>query len=210
MDQSVHFETTGPREGVHQARLLARTVCCASVERHRAWRQALSDGLGTLDRCRCRRHPRQVRTQVRAYLCAACALAAWLLPGSVAGGNARETADSLNVVEFETLVKNDRGVVRCGLFRQQGWLKATVRAASASIHGKSALCVFKRVPAGVYGISAFHDENSNKKLDTNFVGMPTEDYCASRGARGTFSPPSFDDAKFEYAGGTRRLSCRMK
>jgi uncharacterized protein (DUF2141 family) len=66
------------------------------------------------------------------------------------------------------------------------------------------------VPKGVYGISAYHDENSNKKLDTNFVGMPTEDYCASRNARGTFGPPSFEDAKFSYAGGTKRLEARMK
>lgn len=40
--------------------------------------------------------------------------------------------------------------------------------------------------------------------------MPTEEYCASRDARGTFGPPSFDDAKFEYRGGTKRLVGRMK
>jgi uncharacterized protein (DUF2141 family) len=63
---------------------------------------------------------------------------------------------------------------------------------------------------GVYGISAYHDENSNDELDTNFLGMPVEDYCASRNARGTFGPPSFDDAKFKYEGGSKRLTARMK
>ena len=52
--------------------------------------------------------------------------------------------------------------------------------------------------------------SSNGELDTNFVGMPVEDYCASRDARGTFGPPSFDDAKFDYRGGTKRLSVRLK
>jgi uncharacterized protein (DUF2141 family) len=100
--------------------------------------------------------------------------------------------------------------VRCGLFERAGWLKKPLRKATAKPSGGSALCVFQKVPAGTFGISAFHDENSNGKLDSNFVGMPTEDYCASRDARGTFGPPSFDDAKFDYRGGTKRLAARMR
>lgn len=123
---------------------------------------------------------------------------------------ADEEPSSLNVVEFKTSVSSNKGVVRCGLFARKGWLKKPLRAAAASISGRSALCVFERVPPGTLGISAFHDENSNGKLDTNFVGMPVEDYCASRDARGTFGPPSFDDAKFDYRGGTKRLVARMK
>ncbi|HET9960668.1 MAG TPA: DUF2141 domain-containing protein [Polyangiaceae bacterium] len=139
----------------------------------------------------------------------AAALAAALLALSSAGVAAEEVS-SVNVIEFRTTVNNDRGVVRCGLFRQQGWLKEPIRGAIAKIQGRSALCVFNRVPNGVYGISGFHDENSNGKLDTNAIGMPTEDYCASRNARGTFGPPSFEDAKFAYSGGTKRLEARMK
>ncbi len=114
------------------------------------------------------------------------------------------------VLEFRTTVRGDQGVVRCGLFTQSGWLKSPVRAAVAAIHGNTALCVFNGVPKGVYGISAFHDQNNNGKLDTNFIGLPTEDYCASRDARNTFGPPSFDDAKFSYDGGVKRLKAQMK
>jgi len=123
---------------------------------------------------------------------------------------ATDETTSRNVVEFRTLVKNDKGVVRCGLFTAKGWLKDPVQPALARVNGKTALCVFKRIPPGVYGLSAFHDENNNGKLDTNFVGMPTEDYCASRGARGTLGPPSFEDAKFNYTGGTKRLQAHMR
>ena len=114
------------------------------------------------------------------------------------------------VLEFRTVMRSGGGVVRCGLFAEQGWLVSPVQSAVAVIRSGSALCVFKGVPKGVYGISAFHDQNNNSKLDTNFIGLPTEDYCASRDARGTFGPPSFGDAKFSYVGGAKRLSARMK
>ncbi|MET0790628.1 MAG: DUF2141 domain-containing protein [Polyangiaceae bacterium] len=121
-----------------------------------------------------------------------------------------EEASATNVIRFKTFVGNDQGVVRCGIFTEQGWLKDPVKPALAVIHGKVALCVFTELPKGVYGISAFHDENKNGKLDTNFVGYPTEEYCASRNARNTFSAPSFADAKFKYSGGTLELEARMK
>jgi uncharacterized protein (DUF2141 family) len=142
--------------------------------------------------------------QVGALLLGVIGLA---LPGSSA---AEQEPSTLNVVEFKTSVSGSKGVVRCGLFTEKGWLKKPLRAAKASISAGSALCVFERVPPGKLGISAFHDENSNGKLDTNFVGMPVEDYCASRDARGTLGPPSFEDAQFDYRGGTKRLAARMK
>jgi uncharacterized protein (DUF2141 family) len=74
----------------------------------------------------------------------------------------------------------------------------------------SVLASFGRSRYGTYGISAYHDEDKNGKLDTNVVGMPIEDYCASRDARGTFSAPSFEDAKFEYKGSKLRMSAQSK
>src|SRR4051812_7786122 len=136
---------------------------------------------------------------------------AFLLTSALLGAvsaQAEETATS--VIRFKTYVGNNEGVVRCGIFTEKGWLEDPVRPALAAIHGKVALCVFNGLPSGVYGISAFHDENKNGKLDTNFVGYPTEEYCASRNARNTFSAPSFSDAKFKFSGGTLELEARMK
>lgn len=138
------------------------------------------------------------------------ALAALLLGLAVSPSSSAEEPSGINVIEFVTHVNASRGVVRCGLFRQKGWLKDPVAPAATRVNGKTAVCVFRNVAEGVYGISAFHDENENGKIDTNFVGMPTEDYCASRNARGTFGPPSFADAKFKYNGGRKRLEARMK
>lgn len=139
--------------------------------------------------------------------------AAWVvllcLPFSASSAFAEEGL-SLNVIEFRTQVREAGGVVRCGLFARDGWLKKPVGADTAKITGRQALCVFKKIPAGTYGASAFHDQNNNGKLDTNLLGMPTEDYCATNNARGVFGPPSFSDAKFDYKGGTKRLEARMK
>ena len=128
----------------------------------------------------------------------------------VVGAAAGNEPGASNVIRFKTHVSNDHGLVRCGIFTEKGWLKSPVQPALATIRGRVALCVFSDVPKGVYGISAFHDEKKNGKLDTNFVGYPIEEYCASRNARNAFSAPGFSDAKFRYAGGTLELEARMK
>lgn len=115
-----------------------------------------------------------------------------------------------NVIEFRTRPKSDAGVVVCALFDESGWLTKPVKPAWAKIKGNRAVCTFNEVRPGVYGISAYHDENKNGKLDTNLVGMPTEDYGASRDARATFSAPSFEDAKFDYKGGKLQMSAQLK
>lgn len=115
-----------------------------------------------------------------------------------------------NVIEFVTHPKNSSGQVVCALFDQRGWLKTPIKPAWAKIRGTTAVCVFTDVKPGIYGISAYHDENKNGKLDTNLVGMPVEDYCASRDARETFSAPSFEKAKFSYGAGKLRLAATLK
>jgi len=113
-------------------------------------------------------------------------------------------------IEFRARLRERGGVVRCGLFRKAGWLKAPLAKAAAKADGPTALCVFENIPPGVYGVSAFHDKNDNGKLDTNLLSIPSEDYGASNNARGSFGPPSFEDAKFAYRGGRVRLEANLK
>jgi len=58
----------------------------------------------------------------------------------------------------------------------------------------------KNVPNGGYAISIFHDENGNKALDTNFLGIPKESLGFSIGKLKTFGPPSFEECKFVIEG----------
>jgi uncharacterized protein (DUF2141 family) len=59
--------------------------------------------------------------------------------------------------------------------------------------------VIDNLEPGEYALAIYHDENGNGKLDSNFLGMPTEDYVFSNYATGSFGPPSFEDAKFILA-----------
>jgi uncharacterized protein (DUF2141 family) len=51
---------------------------------------------------------------------------------------------------------------------------------------------------GYYAIRVFHDENSNGKLDLNFLGIPTEEYGYSNNVSAWFGPPEWEKAKFIF------------
>jgi len=51
---------------------------------------------------------------------------------------------------------------------------------------------------GVYAIRVFHDENSNGKLDLNFLGIPLEEYGYSNNVSAWFGPPSWEKAQFIF------------
>ena len=55
--------------------------------------------------------------------------------------------------------------------------------------------VFRHVQPGSYGVSLFHDENGNGRLD-KALGIPKEGYGFSRDAPVKFAPPKFDAARF--------------
>ncbi len=101
---------------------------------------------------------------------------------------------------------SDSGHIGCALFRSAvgfpfGDAHAMRLQDVAIAHGR-ATCTFTGLPAGAYAIAVMHDENNNAKLDTNFLGIPTEGFGFSNNAKAhTFSPASFDEARLSYAGG---------
>ena len=40
--------------------------------------------------------------------------------------------------------------------------------------------------------------DADDDFDTNFLGIPTENYGFSNNARGLFGPPNWEDAKFKF------------
>src|SRR5437588_8772239 len=50
---------------------------------------------------------------------------------------------------------------------------------------------FDNLPPGTYAVGAYHDENGNDHLDTNFLGLPVEGYALSNGVRGVSPKPAF-------------------
>lgn len=53
---------------------------------------------------------------------------------------------------------------------------------------------FANLAPGSYAIALFHDENGNRKMDQNFLGIPKEGLGTSNNAKGSFGPPSFKDS----------------
>lgn len=55
----------------------------------------------------------------------------------------------------------------------------------------------KDLPGGEYAIAIFHDKNSDKVCNTNFLGIPKEGYGFSNNIKPRFSVPAFNDCKIE-------------
>jgi uncharacterized protein (DUF2141 family) len=68
---------------------------------------------------------------------------------------------------------------------------------SEKIEGETITLVFDSIPVGEYAISAYQDENDNRKLDTGVFGIPKEKYGFSNNARGTMGPPAFEKLLFK-------------
>ena len=60
-------------------------------------------------------------------------------------------------------------------------------------------CKFTDITIGNYAVSVAHDENTNKKVDTNFVGMPTEAWGVSNNIRPLMRAPRWHEAQFTLA-----------
>lgn len=68
----------------------------------------------------------------------------------------------------------------------------------AKIKEDKSKVILKDIAYGSYAVSLFHDENDNNKLDTNFWGVPKEGVGVSNNAKGSFGPPKYQDALFEF------------
>jgi uncharacterized protein (DUF2141 family) len=76
-----------------------------------------------------------------------------------------------------------------------------VRSQKVAIGGGKAVVTYYGLKDGVYAVAVIHDENANGKLDTNFIGIPTEGIGVSNNPS-LLGAPGFDEAKFKISGNT--------
>lgn len=116
------------------------------------------------------------------------------------------------IIEIGSLRNNDGQVaisIHNGEEGYPGGEETMVQAKYASIKDGKAIAEFKDLPYGEYAISAFHDEDKNEKLDTNWIGIPKEGTGASNNAKGKMGPPKYEDAKFEFKEDAQKITFEM-
>lgn len=62
---------------------------------------------------------------------------------------------------------------------------------------------------GTYAVAIYHDENSNRKLDKNGIGIPKEGYAFSNNARGAMGPPSYEKASFKLGADGKTITVKI-
>jgi len=111
----------------------------------------------------------------------------WLLAGSSAW--AGQITISINNV------RSDKGEIRVALCTRAAFLhpNCPFHGTVLARHGTVSV-VFSDVPPGLYAAQAFHDEDSNHRLDRDIWGRPMEGVGVSRNAQSWMGPPKFEDA----------------
>ncbi|MGB0892036.1 MAG: DUF2141 domain-containing protein [Flavobacteriaceae bacterium] len=100
-------------------------------------------------------------------------------------------------LQFEG-IKSNKGKLYVAVYNnKKSFLKKAFKGAIVKIEDNKAIVILEDIPTGVYAVSAFHDANDNKKMDTNFFGIPKEPIGVSNNAKGFMGPPKYKDAKFE-------------
>ena len=105
------------------------------------------------------------------------------------------------------------GQVGCSLFAgPTGFPKDSSGARQfwQAADAKGVTCRFSDVPEGSYAISIGHDLNGNKRVDANFLGMPTEEWGVSNNARPNLRTPRFDEAMFKVAADAKEVIIEIK
>lgn len=111
-------------------------------------------------------------------------------------------------------VRNSAGNLACALFESPAgypteFLHSATNIVMMKARDSQARCHFLDISPGTYALAVIHDENVDGKLATNFLGIPTEGYGFSSGAKATMSAPSFEAASFSYNGQSLDLKIKL-
>lgn len=143
------------------------------------------------------------------FLLLALALPARAEDAGVTAGDAKAPTVATLTVEIVGF-KSEQGTAKIALYRtKDDYLKKAERSGRGTIQGGKATVVLEGLEPGTLVVSAFHDENDNDKLDSNWIGIPKEGTGVSNNAKGRMGPPKFDDARFELKPGGNTVQIKL-
>lgn len=102
--------------------------------------------------------------------------------------------DSCTLIIEITQIRSNNGLIALQLYDNNQKL---ITGVIERISHKKCLIIINNLNKADYAIRYFHDENSNDKLDTNWLGLPTEGYGFSNNATATFGVPDFEEWIFK-------------
>lgn len=127
------------------------------------------------------------------------------------GSSANQTAASGILSLTFTGIDAKQGNIMLALFDEAGWEGGKpIRAGMVGAASEAPSVSISGLPAGRYGVKAFHDVNGNGKMDTNPFGMPTEPYAFSNNAHGQAGPAQWSDASFDVQTGPNQQTITIR
>lgn len=109
--------------------------------------------------------------------------------------------------------RNNKGVLGAELFTTfDGWpedVDKSFRHDKFPIEGDHATARFDHLPAGKYGVVVLHDENENRKLDRNMMGVPKEGFGFANNPHVFLSAPPIEKATIPVTCPTTTTDIRL-
>jgi uncharacterized protein (DUF2141 family) len=108
-------------------------------------------------------------------------------------------------------VPNDRGEVHVNLCDAATFLGSDCPFDVHRLAHRGRVVVkVRNVPPGRYAAVAYHDENANRDLDVNFLGLPEERFGFTNDPVLLLGPPSFKDCAFDVGNKGVTVKIRLK
>ena len=109
-------------------------------------------------------------------------------------------------------VRNDKGDIVLSVYASPEQWPDGKSVADLKEEAKQGSVTFRipALPPGTYGVAAFHDENGNGKLDTNFFGFPLEGFAFSNDVHPILSSPSFRSAAIRLGQSDETITMHMQ
>lgn len=144
-------------------------------------------------------------TKLTRLIAAALTLTTTCLPALTAAAIAQDTAPTGTLTVAFDKIAEPTGSIMFVLFDSEAAFDKggkPVRAVVVPVDAASETSIVEGLPAGRYGIKAFHDIDGDMKMSSNPYGMPTEPFAFSNNAVGQMGPAKWADAAFDVTGMT--------
>jgi uncharacterized protein (DUF2141 family) len=110
-----------------------------------------------------------------------------------------------------TDLRSDKGMVRVSVCPKARFMKDDCPwFASAPARKGGVTVTVTGVPPGQYAVQAFHDEDGNGKLGTNWIGLPKEGVGFSRDAMTRLLPPRFSRAVIDHGTEAQQVPVKIR